>query len=525
MSQAPLLATFDNLGSPRVLVVGDFMLDRYTWAEAERISQEAPVILLRAQRREVRLGGAANVCQMLRGLEAEVTAAGVVGDDEDGRAVRAMLAEAGVNAAWLLSDVRRPTTVKERFMGRAQGRHPHQILRVDSEVRDPLDKELEDDLIRRLAMSIARQQMVLVSDYGKGVCSERLVQASVRLARAAGVPVLVDPFRGADYTRYRGATGITPNRIEAETVCGRKIARAEDALGLGRELCRDLDLEMAIITLDRDGMALVRRNGPAELFPTRPRAVYDITGAGDMVLAMLGTALAAGASPEDAVRLGNLAGGLEVEQVGVAVIRRAAIRAELLAARHCAPAKLVTLEQLAAVVASHRCRGESIVLTNGCFDLLHVGHVTCLEDAATMGDVLIVGINSDAGVRRLKGSQRPVIGQSDRAAMLAALACVDYVVVFEEDTPHEILRAIRPDILVKGGTYAPSEVVGHELVESYGGRVRVTRTVEGISTSGILASLAGKRAAAASADVPQRRLGRKPRRVRLGRQPAQGAAN
>ncbi|MHB1036692.1 MAG: D-glycero-beta-D-manno-heptose 1-phosphate adenylyltransferase [Pirellulales bacterium] len=521
MSHAQLLATFENLGSPRVLVLGDFMLDRYTWGEAERISQEAPVILLRAQRREVRLGGAANVCQMLRGLEAQVTAAGVVGDDEDGRTVRRMLADAGVDAGGLLADRRRPTTVKERFMGRAQGRHPHQIMRVDSEVRDPLHQELEDNLIERLTATIADHQMILVSDYGKGVCTERLVQTVIGLARMSGVPVLVDPFRGADYTRYQGATAITPNRAEAEVVAGRKIARPEDALELGRGLCRDLDLEMAIITLDRDGMALVRRDGQGGLLPTRPRAVYDITGAGDMVLAMVGMALAAGASPEDAIRLGNIAGGLEVEQVGVAVIRRDAIRSELLSARHGAPAKLVTLDQLAAQVASHRCRGESIVFTNGCFDLLHVGHVTCLEDASTMGDVLVVGINSDAGVRRLKGVQRPVIGQADRAAMLAALACVDYVVVFDEDTPHEILRAIRPDILVKGGTYAPAEVVGHELVEAYGGRVRVTRTVEGISTSGILASLAGKHTALAGPDSPPlRRAGRKPRRFRFPRQPA-----
>jgi len=504
MSHPDLLAVLDRLGHPRVLVLGDLILDRYTWGNAERVSQEAPVILLRAEQREARLGGAANVCQMLRGLAAEVACAGIVGADADGKSVRNRLREAGVDDRFLLYDDARPTTVKERFIGRAQGRHPHQILRVDSEVRDPLSAPLEGRLVAQLAPAIAGFQVVLVSDYGKGVCTPQLLRTVIAAANAAGVPVVVDPIRSTDYSRYRGATTMTPNRLEAETATGVRIARPDDAYIAGRTLCRQLDLRMAIVTLDSDGMALVERDGSAEHFPTRKREVYDITGAGDMVLAMIGVCLAGGASTADAIRLGNIAGGLEVEKVGVVVIPRDEIRSEILADR---PArfgrnnssgaavqdlKLVRPEGLGALAEQLRQARQRIVFTNGCFDLLHVGHVGYLQEAAALGDCLIVGVNSDASVRKLKGPTRPIIGETERAQMLAALACVDYVVVFGDDTPHALLHSLRPDVLVKGGTYTPEQVVGHEVVEAYGGQVCVTGMVEGISTTNILASLAAK---------------------------------
>lgn len=499
MSPHDLLATLDRLGHPRVLVLGDLILDRYTWGNAERVSQEAPVVLLRADQREARLGGAANVCNMLRGLEALVTVAGVVGDDSAGRSVRHLLNEAGAETGLLLVDGNRPTTVKERFIGRAANRHPHQMLRVDTEVCDPLPAELEMQLIDRLAERAGDLQAVLISDYNKGVCTPRLVASTIAAARRAGVPVIVDPLRGADYRRYRGATTLTPNRLEAEIATGCKIIRPEDAFAAGRALCRDLDLEMAIVTLDRDGMALVwpRENGPGagrsdQVFPTHARAVYDITGAGDMVLAMLGVALACGTTPAEAIELANVAAGLEVERIGVAVIPRHEIRAALVAECTAGHAKVLPRCQIAAAVAAERAAGHRIVLTNGCFDLLHVGHVTYLQEAAQWGDRLIVAVNSDSSVHRLKGPNRPVIGQQDRAAMLAALACVDYVVVFDEDTPCNLLGEIRPDVLVKGGTYTREQVVGHEIVESYGGRVVVTGMVEGVSTTAIVRSVADR---------------------------------
>lgn len=503
MSSPELLTAFDHLGHPRVLVVGDLILDRYTFGDAERVSQEAPVILLRAEQREVRLGGAANVCNMLRGLQAEVACAGVVGRDRDGELVRNLLNGAGVETSSLYDDAARPTTVKERFIGRAQGRHPHQMLRVDSEMRDAITAEQEELLLTSLARRLPLFDVVLISDYSKGVCTRGLLSKLIEAARAAGVPVLVDPIRSHDYSCYRGATSMTPNRLEAEMATGIRIENAADAFRAARKLRDDLQLDLGIVTLDRDGMALVDRDGAASVFPTRPRAVYDITGAGDMALAMIGVALAAKTPPPLALQLANVAAGLEVEKVGVAVIPRDEIRQRIVeearavepqasTARMVGPKdKVADIDRLAAKIAEHQKAGRKIVFTNGCFDLLHVGHVSYLAEARELGDVLIVGLNSDASVRRLKGPTRPVINQSDRATMLAALAAVDYVVIFDEPTPHRLLEALRPDVLVKGGTYAPQEVVGHEVVTAYGGEVCVVGMVDGVSTTKIVALLRG----------------------------------
>ena len=490
MSSNDLVHVLEGVGQPKILVLGDLMLDRYTWGDAERVSQEAPVIVLRADRREARLGGAANVANMLVGLEARVSCAGVVGDDAAGAELRQLLVDTGADCELVVDDARRPTSVKERFVGRAASRHPSQILRVDHENRDPLCEHLESQLIEKIAARVAHYDALLISDYGKGVCTPRLLRAVIEAARLANVLVMVDPSRGCALDPYHGVTVIKPNRIEAEMATGRKIIKPTDALAAGRQLCHDLDAQMALITLDRDGLMMVRHDGHGELFPTYTRAIYDIAGAGDMVMAVVGLCLAAGSAPADAARLANVAAGLEVERSGVAVVYRDEIRAELLASSGGGCRKIVTLEQAALVAEDHRRRGEKVVFTNGCLDLLHVGHVTYLSEAATLGKILIVGVNSDASVRKLKGAGRPVIGEADRAALLAALACVHYVILFDDDTPHELLRALRPDVLVKGGTYTADRVVGHEVVEAYGGSVRVTGVVDGISTTSILASLA-----------------------------------
>ncbi|MCE9548250.1 MAG: D-glycero-beta-D-manno-heptose 1-phosphate adenylyltransferase, partial [Planctomycetia bacterium] len=292
------------------------------------------------------------------------------------------------------------------------------------------------------------------------------------------------------YSRYRGATTMTPNRNEAECASGVKINRPEDAFEAGRRLCVQAELEMAIVTLDRDGMALVRPDGFAEVFPTRPRAVYDITGAGDMVLSTIAVALAAQLEPAVAVRLANVAGGLEVEHVGAVPIRREDMRAYLLAERQPAAAKCLPAEALVRHVEACRARGQRIVFTNGCFDLLHVGHVTYLQQAAELGDVLVIGLNSDRSVRELKGPRRPVIDQHNRAAMLAALSCVDYVTVFDEATPALLVDKLRPDVLAKGGDYQPADVIGGDLVEARGGRVVILPLVPGVSTTQILKAAA-----------------------------------
>ncbi len=488
-----LLPVLDRLAHPKTLVVGDLILDRYTWGNAERVSQEAPVILLRADKREARLGGAANVCQMLRGLEAEVAVAGLIGADPDGAAVRHLLGDAAVDTSHVLRDHTRPTTVKERFIGRAAGRHAHQILRVDQETRDAMHADLEAQLRADLLDRLAEFEIVLISDYDKGVCTPGLLQPLIRAARGQGIPVVVDPIRGGDYSRYHGATTMTPNRLEAELASGVKIHSPADAMQAGEILCRRFQLDYAVVTLDADGMVMVAADGRGEHFPTRPRAVYDITGAGDMVLAAIGIALAAGVSPPDALRLANVAGGLEVEQVGVAPISREQIRVDILrSGREGAAGKLVTLDEAARIAAGLRAQGRKIVFTNGCFDLLHVGHVTYLEEAAAQGDVLFLGLNSDNSVRQLKGPSRPVRNQAERAAVLSALTHVDHVLIFDEPTPLRLIEAIRPDVLVKGGDYrdATHEIPGKAFVESYGGQLYLTGMVEGVSTTAILRSVA-----------------------------------
>jgi D-beta-D-heptose 7-phosphate kinase/D-beta-D-heptose 1-phosphate adenosyltransferase len=486
-------AILDWRTAPRILVVGDLMLDRYTYGEAERISPEGPVVVLRADSTRETLGGAALVAHFLAALDVEVTCAGVVGEDVAGHAVRRLLYNAGVLCDDVVSVPDRLTTVKERFIGKATGKHAHQMLRVDREVRTAVPPAIEDTLSRSLISKMAQFDVVLISDYAKGVCTESVCQRIITAARSAKLPVLIDPARSADCSRYRNATGLKPNRTEVGLATGAATTSSSEAIAAGERLCHDLNLLFVLVTLDRDGIALVRPGSPSRLFPTRARAIYDITGAGDMVLAMSGIALARGASAEIAAQMANVAAGLEVERVGASPVSRSDLRNAFVSQGAQLDKKLLTLEELVQIANYHRNLGQSIVFTNGCFDLLHAGHIHYLAEAASMGDLLVVGLNSDASVRRLKGFDRPILSQEQRAAMLAALQCVDHVVVFDEDTPHEILRRLRPEVLTKGGTYSVDEVVGREIVESYGGVIRVTTQVEGISTTKILAQLQATR--------------------------------
>jgi len=507
-----LIKVLQDLGRPKVLVLGDLILDRYIWGDAERVSQEAPVILLQADKSETRLGGAANVAQLLRGLEASVTLAGIVGHDRDGRELREKLESLEVNCETVLVDESRPTTVKERYIGRAQHRHPHQMLRVDREQRTPLNAHQTDELLEKLTSLIAEHQVVLISDYAKGVCTPELVGQLIQLAKQAGIPVIVDPRPSEDYRMYRGATAVTPNRMETSRATGIDIQTTEDAFQAGRLLCEQLELKYAFVTLDSDGIALVEQTGGAELLPTRRREVYDITGAGDMVLATIGVAIADGVSYRDTARLANVAGGLEVEQIGVVTVTRDEMLADLLTSPRKTYHKICDIDELAQHLAARRQLGQKIVLTNGCFDLLHVGHVHYLQQAADEGDCLIVAVNGDESVRRLdKAPDRPLFNQDDRATMLAALDSVDYVLIFHEDTPHALLDRLRPDLLVKGGTYAREEIVGWELVEAYGGAVKPLSVVDGVSTTKIVERLRGEvtlpTPAARAAEMPERKAG------------------
>ncbi|NNJ26709.1 PfkB family carbohydrate kinase [Alienimonas chondri] len=505
-SPVKLAETVRNLGRPRVLVVGDVILDRYIWGEAERVSQEAPVILLRESKREVRLGGAANVANMLAGLGAQPVVAGVVGDDSDGRACRGALENAGVATGGLIADPARPTTVKERFLGRAHHRHPHQMLRVDREVRDALSPHVEDALLARVEQLLPTVAAVLLSDYGKGVLTPRVAAGVIAAAKKAGLPVLADPPGSGDCSRFRGATAITPNRTETGRAVGKQIETIGDAEAAGRQLVLEYDLSHAFVTIDSDGIVLAKRVASEEggagdcttsVHPTRRRGVSDITGAGDVVLAVIGLAAAEGLSPEDQARLANVAGGIEVEKVGCAPVTRDEIVADLLSGGRGGAGRIVQdADALAELLAHRQASGQTVVFTNGCFDLLHAGHVASLEEASAQGDVLVVAVNTDASVRGLgKGSDRPLIPEEQRIAMLAALRAVDYVIPMPDATPHRLLRTLRPDVLVKGGTYSRDEIVGHEVVDGYGGSVRPLGVLEGWSTTQIVERIRGESSA------------------------------
>jgi D-beta-D-heptose 7-phosphate kinase/D-beta-D-heptose 1-phosphate adenosyltransferase len=478
------------------IVVGDFMLDQLVFGNADRLSPEAPVPVLAVQRTEDRPGGAANVCLDLIALRATVHAVGVTGDDREADLLRSALAAAGVNADALVSDASRPTTVKRSLIGLAQHRHPQKMFRVDYESREPLGAEVERQLVERFEKLLGVADVVCIEDYNKGVCTNALCQAVIRLSKRAGVPVLVDPAAIEDYSKYRGCSTVTPNRTEAALAT--RAEMADDATPeqhgpLAKKLLESLELEAAVITLDRHGALLLEKGKKALSVPTVAREVYDVSGAGDMVLAALAGARANGISWPDAVRLANAAAGLEVQVFGVVPMPIEKIHREvmMLEGSHGELAgKVRTLDQLLVEVAAHRNDGRKIVFTNGCFDVLHAGHLSLLRRAASEGDFLIVGVNSDDSVRRLKGKKdptRPINIEGDRAALLGGLECVGAVVVFGEDTPENVIRAIRPDVLVKGAEYTIEQVPGAGFVQKNGGRVALLEMVEGKSTTAIVA--------------------------------------
>jgi len=499
---ADLVELVQQLGQPRVLVIGDLMLDRYIWGDAARISQEAPVILMQADRREERLGGASSVATMLRALGARVALAGVVGADFDGGRVRQLLTELGIDHESVLCDPDRPTTVKERYIGRAQHRHPQQMIRVDYEDRSPISDEIGKQLFQCIAQQIRKSEIVLISDYDKGVCTPTVLSATIQAAQARQLRTLADPIRGSDYRKYHGCSAITPNRLEAGLATGRVLRDRDEVFAAAVQLRESLDLEAAIITLDKDGMALCHRDGRQQLFPTRPRQVYDITGAGDMVMSVLGMSLAAGVDYDTAITLANIAGGLEVEKIGVATVTRDEIIRDLLSSgnhpinpleregyhgqRPLFGNKLLTVQDIKRELASRRALGQRVAFTNGCFDVLHAGHVQYLEEARAQADVLVVGLNSDGSVRSLKGASRPLQPCDARARVLCGLQAVDYVCVFDEPTPLSVIEEIRPDVLVKGSDYRREEVVGAEFVEANGGRVYLAGFRDGFSTTRLI---------------------------------------
>jgi D-beta-D-heptose 7-phosphate kinase/D-beta-D-heptose 1-phosphate adenosyltransferase len=463
----------------RLLVVGDAMLDKYIWGEVTRISPEAPVPVVRATRQSHQPGGAANVAMNLSRLGAQVEVIGFAGEDEDARLLVEGLRANGIEPEFVVSQGF-PTITKQRILGGRQ-----QMLRVDSEQPGARPKEDYERLVASVLARLPGCDAVVLSDYAKGALTAEVCQAVIQAARGQAIPVLVDP-KSVDFARYRGATTICPNLAElaaAVHLDGRDLKATLDA---AESLVADLDLEFLTATLGEKGIALVRP-GTRLLAPAVARQVFDVSGAGDTVIAVLALCMASGLKPETSVELANIAAGIVVGMVGTVPVEKyellAALAPEI--ALH-GEDKVVTREDLVLRVALWRANGERVVFTNGCFDLLHIGHISLLEQARRFGDRVIVAINSDASVRGLKGAGRPVVGERERARVLAALTAIDAVVVFDEPTPLEVILAVRPDVIVKGGDYSVETVVGASEVQAWGGQVKIVPLVEGFSTTRLI---------------------------------------
>jgi D-beta-D-heptose 7-phosphate kinase/D-beta-D-heptose 1-phosphate adenosyltransferase len=504
MSARHLADVIDRLARPRILVIGDVMLDHYVFGAVERISPEAPIQVLRVEREERRPGGAGSVAAMLRKLEAEVALVSAIGRDQAGDEILEALCAIGCDVSGVVRIEGRPTTEKTRMIAEIRaGAGAQHVLRVDRETTERYAAEVEAEILGHLRRLFPGCALAIVSDYGKGLFRGALVPEIAALARAHGRPVLADP-KGPDYSIYRGLTAITPNRAETEAVTGMKLRDPDSWRAAGEKLVRDLDLESAIITLDKDGIFWCPREGEARHFPTTARSVYDVTGAGDMVISTIGLARASGIPWEDALPLANVAAGLEITRVGVAALTRREIRNAALERDGVLAEKIWGLEAfLREVLPAIRHERKKIAFTNGCFDLLHVGHVKLLEFARGEGDVLVVGLNSDRSTREIKGPGRPILSEKERAHLLAALSAVDYVIVFDEPTPIRLIEAIVPDVLVKAADYEGKVVVGQSVVERAGGRVALAPLVGGISTTEIL-----RRAGAAPGDEAAARAAR-----------------
>jgi D-beta-D-heptose 7-phosphate kinase/D-beta-D-heptose 1-phosphate adenosyltransferase len=482
-----LIQIVQALPASNVLLVGDMMLDKYLYGNAERVSPEAPVMVLHYQNEELRLGGAANVASMLATLGAKVRTVGLLGNDSAAEDVRRLMRKAKIDPSLLIAADDRPTTCKLRLVGAAQHRHAQQLMRLDYENRQAVSESLAAQILARVEQAMSDCQIVCIEDYNKGVVSAQVCRGVIAAAKQRGIPVLIDPASIPDYSKYAGATALKLNRSEAARASGASIDNSDDFQAVAEKLLTQLNLEATILTLDRQGAYLATRDGQRRwLKHARPRQVFDATGAGDMVLAMITAARAAGADWVESVALGNVAAGLEVERFGTVPITRPEIIAQLQAESHDHPRKERTLDVLLAELAVHRAGGKRIVFTNGCFDLIHLGHIKYFQFARQQGDLLVVGVNTDAGVRRLKGPKRPIINEADRLGVLEELESINYLVTFDDDTPLRLIEQIRPDVLVKGADYAKDKVVGWDLVESYGGKVALAPLVDGKSTTAVI---------------------------------------
>lgn len=476
------LALLNGFHNARVLVLGDVMLDRFVYGTVERISPEAPIPVVNVERLLDMPGGAANVARNIAALGARATLIGVVGDDPAAVDLRTQLASSPTIDAPLVTDPSRPTTLKTRYVADGQ-----QVMRADREAKAPLGDQVAARLLDVFASALVEAQVVVLSDYAKGVLSDAVTRAAIDLSRRAGKIVIVDP-KSRNFARYRGATLLTPNRLELQQASGQDCHTDEEAVAGARYFLDQNISEYLVVTRGKDGMSVIGPDALAVHLPTAARQVFDVSGAGDTVVAAIALGLAAGGEMVEAASLANVAAGIVVGKRGTATVTTGEMVAALTAHvgtpdARTDPQKIFSLESVQQLVRAWRDQGLNVAFTNGCFDLLHPGHISLLEQARRTADRLVVGLNADLSIRRLKGPNRPVQGEVARATVLAAVKSVDAVVIFAEDTPLELITALEPDVLVKGADYTLDTVVGADLVQKRGGRVVLAELLSGHSTT------------------------------------------
>ena len=461
--------------SPKILVIGDLIVDHYLWGSCERISPEAPVQVVSIENENICLGGAGNVINNLKKMGADVDLIGVIGDCDVSKEVKNLLLEIKIETKYLITQKGRITSKKTRIIAEKQ-----QVVRYDQENISEISSNSEDSIIENFEKIIGNYDVILLSDYGKGLFSFSLTQSLIKLARHNSIKILVDP-KGKDYSKYKGAYLLTPNKKEACEATNISINDNQTLLKAIKQIKDNCELEVSIITLSEQGVALY--DNELKIHPTAAREVFDVTGAGDTILASLGFALSCNMHIDNAIRFANLASGVAVGKIGSAAVSlNEILEYETSLKKHNKINQIKTFDQISVIVDDLKNKNKTIVFTNGCFDLLHVGHIKYLEECKNLGDVLIVGLNSDNSVKNLKGKDRPINSQDDRSYVLAALNFIDFIVIFDTKTPLELIKIIKPDILAKGGDYEGKKVVGQDLVKE----LKFIDFVEGKSTTKII---------------------------------------
>ncbi len=465
----------------KILVAGDVMLDVYYSGRTSRISPEAPVPIFTQKSKRLVLGGAANVAANIVANDQEVYLAAAVGDDDNGRLFMEMAGKLNIHMDYVVTVSGRKTTTKTRYLAQ----NSQQIFRVDEEDTDPIPESAESDVLGRLLSKVREFDMIVVSDYLKGFLTEEILHSIIEEAKRSNVKVLID-VKDANYNKYSNAFLLKPNLKELQDLTKRRVRTLEEIAEAAVYLCQDAGTEYVLTTCGGQGMILADKSGNSFHIDCTAKTVYDVTGAGDTVIAFLAIWMANGIDLRESVRIANVAAGIQVSKLGTSTVYLDEVDAELRAMEigECLANKRIRFQD--ACNLHEKFKNQKIVFTNGCFDIIHTGHIRYLQQAAKLGDILIVAVNSDDSVRRLKGEERPINGEDDRCEVLAAMEFIDFVVVFEQDTPAELIERIRPDVLVKGGDYTPDQVVGKDIVEAYGGKVEIIPFVQGKSSTNII---------------------------------------